>query len=89
MTNDDLAAQLSTIAEHAPKLRAAGITGLVKVGEVEFVVEPEVVFDDDDDEQMSGPSPASALDDPMTHNGSKPRSGRRELMGQSNGERRG
>lgn len=69
MTNEDLAAQLTTIAEHAPKLRKAGVTSL-KLGAVELVLAPDdppdaELFgnDDETDDQPSNP-----LDAPETFN---------------------
>ncbi len=66
MTNEDLQAKLDTMAVAAPKLRAAGISGRVKVGDIEFDVEPAApAFGDDDDADDQSTNP---LDDPATFN---------------------
>lgn len=94
MTNDDLAAQLATIEQHAPKLREAGVRSL-KLGDLELELAPadppDIVFgDDDDNDQADGAKPSPPpLDDPTTFNRSSVPSRRRELMGQSDGKRRG
>ena len=60
--SEDLAKQLRTIAEEAPKLREAGVFGRVKAGDVEFNLaetpaEATQSVEDDDD----------PLNDPATY----------------------
>lgn len=61
----DLAAQLRTIAENARALRDAGISGTVKVGDVEFTLEPPEARE----QQQSDTSSAAtnSLDDATTY----------------------
>jgi hypothetical protein len=61
----DLAEQLKTIAENARRLRDAGITGTVKVGDVEFTLEPP----DRPVDQITDQAPTStnSLDDATTY----------------------
>lgn len=61
----DLDQQLKTIAENARRLRDAGISGTVKVGDVEFTLEPP----DAPPEQRTDQAPSStnSLDDATTY----------------------
>lgn len=64
----DLATQLRTIAEQAKALRDAGVSGTVRVGEVEFTLEPSapVQASGAGDPKQQG-EPVSAFDDPTTY----------------------
>lgn len=67
MTSDDLAKALAVLAEHAPRLRSAGVLEL-SVGDVRAVLanaEP-ATSDDDDDDESEGDDRRPALHDPAT-----------------------
>lgn len=66
MTAKDLGEQLDMIAGKTPALRAAGVIGLVTIGDVSFVVGD--VANTATTTNEAGP-PASALDDPDTFGG--------------------
>ena len=69
MTPKEVGELLKLIAEHAPRLREAGISGAVSVGAITFTVGPgpgsAPVGDDksDDDDEPGG----DVLRDPWTH----------------------
>jgi hypothetical protein len=74
MTTQDLEAGLKLIAAHASALRKAGVTGRVKVGDVEFdlataepAAEPLVPSTTTTDR------PDDILKDPLTYGGTMPR----------------
>jgi hypothetical protein len=61
----DLAEQLKTIAENARRLRDAGISGTVKVGDVEFTLEPPDI--QPSNEAKRDATSTNALDDAATY----------------------
>lgn len=61
----DLAAQLRVIAESARSLRDAGITGTVKVGDVEFTLEPPELREQPQAQQSQAST--NALDEAATY----------------------
>lgn len=70
MTATELEQALVAIAKGATALRAAGVTGLVKIGDVEFVLsDPEPTTTGTDDASESA---RHALDDPHTYGGAIP-----------------
>jgi hypothetical protein len=90
MNGSDLEKALIAITKHAPALRAAGVTGLVKIEFVEFNLtestpSPLTITGKDD----AAESDRHALDDPHTYGGSIPvrRVPGRELRDDDAGER--
>lgn len=61
----DLDQQLKTIAENARRLRDAGISGTVKVGDVEFTLEP--VEQPVEQRTDQPPTSTNSLDDAATY----------------------
>jgi hypothetical protein len=79
MTKTDLAETLKLIEEHAPKLRAAGVTSLA-IGDIELQLatpeQPDVPLDMEKDEDGDDRPP---LDDPATFGRKKRVPGRQPM----------